>query len=87
MIPRLLPIAAVILAAALSGPAMAETPGPDWLTQEQITKKLTDAGYSHVTSLEADAGHWEGKGLKDGKLTAFKADPRTGAIVKEDLED
>jgi hypothetical protein len=39
------------------------------------------------TGLEADDGYWEGKGLKDGKLIEFKADPHTGDIIKEELED
>jgi hypothetical protein len=80
-------ILAAVLAASMSSVALAETPGPDWLSPVEVAKKLTESGYSHVTGLEADDGYWEGKGLKDGKLIEFKADPRTGDIIKEELED
>jgi hypothetical protein len=81
-------ILAALLAAAIGGSAaLAETPAADWLSPVEITKKLTESGYSHVTGLKADDGYWEGKGLKDGKLTEFKADPRTGEIVEEEFED
>ena len=78
---------AALLAASMGGAALAETPGPDWLSPVEVTKKLTDSGYSHVTGLQADDGYWEGTGLKDGKLIEFRADPRTGDIIKEDFED
>jgi hypothetical protein len=80
-------LAALIVAGGLCTHALAETPGADWLTQEQVTQKLSTAGYTHITKLEADDGYWEGKGIKNGKLMEFKADPRSGAILHEELED
>lgn len=75
-----------LLAAALGAlplTAQAETPGPDWLTQAQMRQALKGAGYSEVTKLEADDGHWDGEGIKDGRRMKFDADPRTGAILGE----
>jgi hypothetical protein len=84
---KLMLFATAILLAGFSLPALAEETGPDWMSQEEITKKLTEtAGYSHVTRLEAEDNRWEGKGMKDGKLMEFKADPRTGAVLKEELD-
>ena len=86
--PRKLTLfSAATLLACLSLPALADQNGPDWLSQEEVTKRLTEsAGYSHVTRLEADHDRWEGKGMKEGKLMAFKADPRTGAVLEEELD-
>lgn len=74
------------LAAALGAlplTAQAETPGPDWLTSAQMRQALKGAGYSEVIKLEADDGHWDGEGIKDGRRMKFDADPRTGAILGE----
>lgn len=74
------------LAAALGAlplTAQAETPGPDWLTPIQMRQALKGAGYSEVIKLEADDGHWDGEGIKDGRRMKFDADPRTGAILGE----
>ncbi|GJD74949.1 PepSY domain-containing protein [Methylobacterium goesingense] len=69
--------------AALAPSARAETPGPDWLTPAQVTQALKGAGYSEITKLEADDGHWDGEGLKDGRRMKFDADPKTGMILGE----
>lgn len=63
--------------------ASAEAPGADWLTPAQTKEALRKAGYSEVTKLEADDGHWDGEGIKDGRRMKFDADPRTGAILGE----
>lgn len=81
----------LIVAATLTagtGMALADQPGTDWITKEQVTQKLTTAaGYTNITGLKADDGHWEGKGVKNGKIMEFHADPRTGALTKEKLDD
>jgi hypothetical protein len=41
-------ILAAVLAASMASAAIAETPGPDWLSPVEVTKKLTESGYSHV---------------------------------------
>ena len=76
---------ALVLALGTSGPAMAkkDRPGADWIPAEQVKQKLMDAGYSSITELEADDGHWEGEGMKNGVKMEFHVDPKTGAITKE----
>lgn len=41
----------------------------------------------NITGIEADDGHWEGKGVKNGKIMEFKANPKTGAVMSEKLDD
>ncbi|MGT2478831.1 PepSY domain-containing protein (plasmid) [Methylobacterium oryzae CBMB20] len=78
---------ALVVAATLTsaGPTLAkeDKPGPDWIPAEQVKQKLMDVGYSSVTELEADDGHWEGEGIKNGVKMEFHVDPKTGAITKE----
>ncbi len=64
-----------------------DQPGPDWITKDQAMQKLTAAGYTNVTNLKADDGRWEGKGVKNGKIMEFHLDPRTGAVLKEKIDD
>ena len=45
------------------------------------------AGYTNITGLKADDGHWEGKGVKNGKIMEFHVDPRSGALTKEEIDD
>jgi hypothetical protein len=80
---------AVMAVLGLGGAALAkkEQPGPDWMPADQVKQKLMDAGYSSITELEADDGHWEGEGLKNGVKMEFHVDPRTGAITKEQPDD
>jgi len=54
---------------------------------EQVKTKVLQSGYSQVTELEADDGRWEGEGIKNGKRMEFHADPKTGVIVSEKLDD
>lgn len=78
--------AASLLVGAVAMPALADKPGPDWITAEQAKAKLTAAGYTSVTKIEADDGHWEGKGVKNGQAREFHVDPHTGAITKDEVE-
>jgi hypothetical protein len=79
-------IAGAVLVAG-TGIALADQPGADWITKEQVTQKLTAAGYTSITGLEADDGHWEGKGVKNGKIMEFHVDPHSGALTKEKIDD
>jgi hypothetical protein len=79
-------ILALALAAAVPALADNDQPGADWLPKEQVVQKVEAAGYSNVTGLKADDGHWEGKGVKDGKITEFHVDPHSGAITKEEVD-
>lgn len=49
----------------------------------QVKEKLMGLGYTSITAFEADDGHWEGEGMKNGKKMQFHADPKTGAIMSE----
>ncbi|MET0409001.1 MAG: PepSY domain-containing protein [Hyphomicrobium sp.] len=81
---------AFALALGVAGSAAAfaghDVPGADWLPKEQVIQKLEAAGYTNITGLEADDGHWEGKGVKNGKITEFHVDPRTGTFTKEEVD-
>ena len=46
-------------------------------------QKLMATGYTSITEFEADDGHWEGEGVKNGATMQFHADPKTGAILSE----
>lgn len=80
--------AGLALIGALSAPAWADQPGADWkVTQEQASETLKAAGYTQITKIEADDGHWEGEGTKaDGMKYEFKVDPHTGKIVKDEMD-
>ena len=82
---RIAVLALALLATATV--ARADKPGPDWMPAEKVIEKLLQAGYSQVTKIEADDGRWEGEGIKNGKKMDFHADPKTGAITHESLDD
>ncbi|MBF8777557.1 PepSY domain-containing protein [Pseudomonas fulva] len=69
--------------------AWADQPGADWkVDKDQAEAALKGAGYTQITKIEADDGHWEGEGMKaDGKQYEFKVDPRDGRIVKDELDN
>jgi hypothetical protein len=76
-------ILALALNAGLSGLAMADQPGSDWMPIDQVRKALMAEGYTEISKLEADDGHWDGEGIKNGRKMKFDADPKTGAILGE----
>jgi hypothetical protein len=82
--------ASIVLAAFLAGgslAAKADQPGSDWMPAEQVKQKIMQSGYTQVTKLKADDGRWEGEGVKDGRKMDFHADPKTGQITHEKLDD
>lgn len=72
---------ALVASLFISGAAMADQPGADWMPKNQVVKQMEAQGYSGVL-IEADDGRWEGLAIKDGGIVKFHADPRTGAITK-----
>ncbi|WP_420847354.1 PepSY domain-containing protein [Methylobacterium organophilum] len=76
-------LAAALTLGALAGPALADVPGKDWMPIDQALRKLTEAGYTDIRSLEADDGVWEGKALKDGKAVKVTVDPHDGTIAEK----
>jgi uncharacterized membrane protein YkoI len=63
--------------------ARADQPEADWMPAQQVIETVLKSGYTQVTKIEAEDGHWEGEGTKNGQKMEFKADPKTGAIVSE----
>jgi hypothetical protein len=84
-------LASVVFAAVLSvgslSLARADQPGPDWMPAQQVIEQVLKSGYTQVTQLEADDGRWEGEGIKNGQKMDFHADPKTGVITFEKLDD
>jgi hypothetical protein len=84
-------LATVVFIAALSASSLnlakADQPGPDWMPAEQVKQKVLQSGYTEVTKLEADDGQWEGEGIKNGQKMDFHADPKTGVITSEKVDD
>jgi hypothetical protein len=83
--------ASIAFALALSAGSVnlvkADQPGPDWIPALQVIEKVLNSGYTQVTKLEADDGRWEGEGLKNGQKMEFHADPKTGVITSEKLDE
>ncbi|WP_336490282.1 PepSY domain-containing protein [Methylobacterium nigriterrae] len=42
--------------AGASGAALADVPGKGWISKDAVTERLTAAGYTNITGLEADDG-------------------------------
>ena len=74
---------ALTMQVGVSVPALADQPGADWMPAEQIKTKLISSGYTSITKIEADDGHWDGEGIKDGQRMKFEVDPKTGDILGE----
>lgn len=73
----------VVAMLLLGAVAYADQPGADWIPADQVKQKLIAAGYTGISKFEADDGHWDGEGMKDGKRMQFHVDPKTGAILSE----
>ncbi|MGE8504285.1 MAG: PepSY domain-containing protein [Pseudomonas sp.] len=73
----------------LSGHAFADRPGSDWISIEDALSKARTAGYTELHKIEADNdGYWEGEGLKeDGRLHEFRIDGKSGAVLRDQLDD
>ncbi|RRV04247.1 PepSY domain-containing protein [Pseudomonas sp. v388] len=83
------PLAALaLLSAMISSTAWADQPGADWISMQRTQEILKGAGYVLVTRIEADDGHWEGKGIKeDGMEYEFRMDPHSGKITQDEKDD
>ena len=80
-------VIAVALAAGSLNLARADQPGPDWIPAQRVIEQVLKSGYTRVTKLEADDGQWEGEGIRNGQKMEFHADPKTGVIISEKLDD
>ena len=54
---------------------------------QQVIEQVLKSGYTQVTNIEAEDGRWEGEGIKNGQSMEFHADPKTGVITSEELDD
>lgn len=85
---RIAPNALLAAAFALAaGAAQADPIGADWISMEQAAQKARDAGYSAIFKIEADDGHWEITGLRDGRRMEADIHPTTGALSNERPDD
>lgn len=74
-------IVACLATAAMAGPALADTPGADWIGRDRVASILSQQGYQ-MTKVEADDGHWEGEATRDGVTYEFHVDPHSGQVTK-----
>jgi hypothetical protein len=74
-------LAATAATFILSGAALADQPGSDWMSKNDVMKQMENEGFSSII-MEADDGRWEGLAVKDGRIVKFHADPHTGKITK-----
>ena len=84
-------IAIVVFTAVLSASSLnlakADQPVADWMPAELVTQTIIQFGYTEVTKLKADGSEWEGEGVKNGQRMEFRADPKTGAPIEEEIDD
>lgn len=76
-------LTAALLAGSFVGATADDRPGPDWLPMDKVYRSLTDAGYTSVTSIEADGMRWKAKAYKDGISHKLRIDPRSGEISEK----
>ncbi len=79
--------AALALMLCVSGMALADQPGNDWLSKTQVIQKLEAQGFKHVNALEAVHGHWEGEAFQHGQIVKFHANAQTGQVTFEKAKD
>ena len=65
------------------GAVLADQPGADWMPAEKVKQKMMSSGYTSITKLGADDGHWDGEGVKNGQKMKFEVDPKSGDILGE----
>lgn len=75
-------LATLALGASLATPALADKPGADWMSMDQVITKLKTAGYGNFSEIEADDGRWKVVADKDGQTLKLKLDPKTAEVVK-----
>lgn len=72
---------AAFAATAFATPALADRPGPDWMSAAKATQIMRARGFK-VSKIEADDHHWEGKAWRWGRKYEFHINPWTGRITK-----
>ena len=67
--------------------AFASQAGAADLTKDQVKAKVEAAGYTNVSDIRMEEGHYDAKAMKEGKVVYLDIDAKTGAISTEDEED
>lgn len=74
-------VAVCFTAPAFAAEICVDHPKDQWMTEEAITKAVTEQGYE-VKNVKAEDGCWEVKGTKDGQRVEAYFDPVSGELVK-----
>jgi predicted aspartyl protease len=53
------------------------------LSKDQVKAKLEAAGYTNVSDIRREKGHFDVKAMKDGQEVMLDVDAKTGAITPE----
>lgn len=53
------------------------------LSKDQVKAKLEAAGYTNVSDIRREKGHFDVKATKDGQVVMLDVDAKTGAITPE----
>lgn len=77
---------AAIAGLGVSTVALADRPGDDWISITKAISIVEQHGYSQISEIEADDGHWEGEGIKNGQPHEFHVDPHSGKITKDQAD-
>ena len=73
---------ALIGATVLFG--LAGQAGAATLTKDQVKAKVEAAGYTNVSDIRTEKGHFDVTAMKDGKKVIIDVDAKTGAISPEE---
>ena len=72
---------AVVVLLLSGGACVADESKLDWISKEDVARRLEIAGYTKVTDLDAKDGEWVGKAVKDGKTYEIQMDPHDGRLL------
>jgi hypothetical protein len=56
------------------------------LSKDQVKAKLEAAGYTNVSDIRREKGHFDAKAMKDGQKVMLDIDAKTGEITPENEE-
>ncbi len=88
----IIPALALAMAAA-TAPSFAsdddvrvDVPRDQWLSEAQLTEKLTSQGYD-VRRIKIEDGVYEVYAIKNGQRVEAHVHPATGALLKSEMDD
>jgi hypothetical protein len=77
----------MLVVAAATSSAHADQPGADWMKSDQVIEKLTALGYTNLSKVEADDGHWELEADLKGVRYDLSVDPKSGEVIKSEPDN